>query len=92
MNDNVCEREFVLKLCFQGNSHDDGLSLMGSAIRESSALQEHLSAEELEMLLLNRANASVVERAEQHLLFCELCQDATVATEIELAALRLALQ
>jgi hypothetical protein len=91
MNDNVFEREFVLKLCFQINSHGDGLSLMSSAIRQSSASQEHLSSDELETLLMNHANADAVERAEQHLLFCEQCLDAAVGTEIELAAIRRAL-
>lgn len=44
------------------------------------------------MLLMNRADFCAIERAEQHLLVCEHCQNAAVGTEIELAALRMALQ
>jgi hypothetical protein len=88
---NVSDCQFVLKLCFQSNSEGDGLSIMGSAIYHSSVSPDHLSSDELETLLMNRATNVEVERAEQHLLFCEQCQDAAVAAEIELAALRRAL-
>jgi len=45
----------------------------------------------LESLLMNRANVSALEPAEQHFLFCEQCQDAAIKTEIDLAALRRAI-
>jgi hypothetical protein len=88
VNDNAFEPEFVLKLCFVTDKKGDGLSLMDSAILQSSASLEHLSSDELEALLMNRANVGAVERAEQHLLFCEQCQDAAIKTEIDLAASR----
>ena len=92
MNNNACEHEFVLKLCFCADAHTDQLSLIGSVTRNRSALPEHLSSDDLEMLLMNRASALSVERAEQHLLYCEQCQDQASAGEIEIAALRSALQ
>jgi hypothetical protein len=61
---------------------------MGSSIRRSSASLEHLTSDELEALLMKRANIGAVERAERHLLFCEQCEDAPIKTEIDLAALR----
>jgi hypothetical protein len=91
VNDNAFEPEFVLKLCFLTDYKNDGLSLIGSEIRQSPPSLEHLSSDELESLLMNRANVSAVERAEQHLLFCEQCQDAAIKTEIDLAALRRAI-
>jgi hypothetical protein len=88
VNKNAFEHEFVLKLCFETNAHADGLSLMGTAIRKIGDVMLHLSSDELQMILMNRADIGSAERAERHLLFCERCQDAAVAAEIELAALR----
>jgi hypothetical protein len=92
VNDNNCRRKLVLKLCFQTTGQATGLRLASIVIKQSRSLPEHLSSEELELLLMNRADVCAIERAEQHLLVCEHCQNAAVDTEIELAALRMALQ
>jgi hypothetical protein len=63
---NVSDCQFVLKLCFQSNRQGDGLSIIGSAIYHSSVSPRHLSSDELETLLVNRATNVEVERAEQH--------------------------
>jgi hypothetical protein len=81
----------VVKLSFQSNPNGNGLSLVDSVTLEGATLPEHLSADELEMLLLNRASKSSTERAEEHLRVCGRCQDAAIVTEIELASLRRAL-
>ncbi len=90
MQSNHVDCQFVLKLCYQSNPHNDGLVPMGSAIRNSFTTADHLTSDELEELFMNRGKA-LVEKAEQHLLFCEMCQDAAMAAEIELAAWRKAL-
>lgn len=91
VNDNAFESKLVLKLCFQTTAHAAGLSLTSSVISKSCHLREHLSSDDLEMLLMNRATVGAVERAEQHLLLCEHCQEAALEADIELAALRLLL-
>jgi hypothetical protein len=89
---NSFDRQYVLKLCFQADRYSDGLSLLGSAIRDTSTSLEHLSSDELELVLMNQADPALVERVEEHLLFCEECQDAAIVAETELAALRRALK
>ena len=55
-------------------------------------LTEHLFADDMEAYFLNRANAAASNRAEEHLLVCEQCQNAARSMEIELAAMRMALE
>jgi len=86
VNDNAFESKLVLKLCFQTTARAAGLSLTSSVINQSCHLPEHLSSDELEMFLMNHAEVGAVERAEQHLLHCEDCQNATFETKIELGA------
>jgi hypothetical protein len=92
VNDDAFERELVLRLSFRTTAHSAGLFLTSSVLNPSRNLPEHLSSDELEMLLMNKAVVCAIERAEQHLLVCEHCQNAAVDTEIEVAALRAALR
>jgi hypothetical protein len=53
---------------------------------------QHLSPGELEEYLLNRVGSDAQARIEEHLLVCEECQEAALAAETELAALKIALR
>ena len=55
-------------------------------------MTQHLSPEELEEYLLNRVGPDAQARIEEHLLVCEDCQEAALAAETELAALKIALR
>jgi len=53
---------------------------------------QHLSSEELEEYLLNRIGPDAEARIEEHLLVCEECQEAALAAETDVAALKSALR
>ena len=55
-------------------------------------MTQHLSSEELEEYLLNRIGPDAEARIEEHLLVCEECQEAALAAETDLAALKTALR
>ena len=55
-------------------------------------MTQHLSSEELEEYLLNRIGPDAEARIEEHLLVCEECQEAALAAETDLAALKIALR
>ena len=55
-------------------------------------MTRHFSSEGLEEYLLNRSGADAEARIEEHLLVCEECQEAALAAETDLAALKIALR
>lgn len=59
---------------------------------EGITLTNHLSSEELESYVLNRASGARAVSLEEHALVCEECQQALIATELEVADLRRALR
>ncbi len=55
-------------------------------------MTQHLSSEELEEYLLNRIGPNAQVWIEEHLLVCAKCQEAALAAEMDLAALKIVLR